>query len=196
MEFLTKIRKVLFEPSKFFTNLKKEKGIKEAFIYFALLSAVNTLLAAIVAHLGFIYFPNIFDIPNLYQLTNYGPQPDFVWFIGFYLFWLALSFVAAGLLHLWIKILGGKGDYTKTYQLYAYSRTPDRILGWIPFVGFLSWLYSLALIIIGTQKVHGVERKRAYLMYAIPIIVIATLIFLSVMLLGFLLGLLPLEYIP
>lgn len=178
MPLIEKIKSVLFEPSKFFENLKKEKGIMESLDYLAVLLAFSTVMGVIV---------NYFLQPKinawLYSLLGIPLLPPTMTFwnifvfplLGYFLA-LAFSFVGAGLLHVWILIFGGKADYEKTYQLSVYSRTPSLVFGWIPFVGFFASLYGLALLIIGTQKVHGIGRTRAILMYVIPLSIIFLLI--------------------
>jgi len=175
MEILKKIKSVLFQPSKFFESLKKEKGVKEAFKYFLVLSFVSTILGIIAGRLFYDYYMSLMN-------TMYGgafPMPQqtiesivifpFVWFI----FGLFLSFIIAGILHVWILIFGGKEDYAKTYQLWIYSITPGLALGWIPFVAFFAWIYNLFLLILGTQKVHGISRSKEILMYVLPLVLIA-----------------------
>jgi len=182
MDIIKRIKGILFEPSKFFDYLvkeknKKEKGFGNAFLFFAVMSLFVVVLAAIVAYwfqpfqmsmiskiLG-ISFP-IMATPiwmtALFTILGYG--------IG-----LLMSFVGAAILHVWILIFGGKENYTETYKLYVYSKTPSYVFAWIPFIGFFVWIWSLVLLIQGTQKIHKISRLRAILMYVIPIIVVIVL---------------------
>ena len=56
---------------------------------------------------------------------------------------IATSFLVALLLHLWIKLFGGKKKYAETYEIMAYSTTPNYLIGWIPIVGFLTFIYQI-----------------------------------------------------
>ena len=84
---------------------------------------------------------------------------------------LAFSFLWAGILHVWILIFNGKQDYSKTYQLYVYTRTPRFVFGWIPFVNFFVGIYSLILLIYGTTEVHKIKFRTSALMYIIPYVI-------------------------
>ena len=41
------------------------------------------------------------------------------------------------------------------------------------FLGFFAGIYSLILLILGTEKLHGISRRRAILMYVIPAAILA-----------------------
>jgi hypothetical protein len=177
MKILRRVKGVLFEPSKFFEAMKKEKGVGNAFFYYAVLSLFVTVLGTI---LGYFLMP--FSTAILSKIIGVNlpvAQLSFLLLstltvIGYGL-GLLFSFVAAGILHAWILIFGGKEGYDRTYNLYVYSRTPNFIFGWIPFVSFFIWIYSLILLIIGTEKMHGISRLKAILMYVIPIAVFIVL---------------------
>jgi len=171
MDLINKIIKVLIDPLNFFADLKKEKGVKKAFIYLLILLFFSTILGTVVGYLAQSFSFNI--VSKILNLNL--PQPEysfgtiFFWALVGYPISALLSFVWAGLLHVWILIFRGKADYTKTYQLYIYSQTPRFVFGWIPIVSSFIWIYDLVLLIIGTEKVHEISRLRAVLMYIIPI---------------------------
>jgi len=186
MDLIEKIKLVLFQPTKFFENLKKEKGIKESFDYFATLSAFSLVMGVIVSY----FFQPVIDawIYGLFGLP-FTPTPMTVWdILAFpllgYLLGLIFSFAWAGILHAWILLFGGKEDYAKTYQLSIYSATPGLILAWIPFVAFFASIYELVLLIIGTQKIHGIGKTKAILMYVIPAIILILLIIAMIILMA------------
>jgi len=179
--FFKKIKQVLFNPYVFFKNIKKEKGISTAFSYFALMSLVYTLLSTTVGLVYLNYFFNSSQLSFiLSQNTDYTTNNILFYSFIMYGAGLLLSFVIAGILHLWILLFGGKETYTKTYQLYVYSRTPGFVFGWLPFIGSIFRLYNLFLLILGTEKVHKISRTKAVLMYLIPIAVLG-LVFLILM---------------
>jgi len=176
-DIVNKIKNVFVGPANFFSNLDKEEGMKDAFIYYMILSLFGTILGFIV---GLAFQPYFLKVIS--ELIGFNiPQPQvafgsmILWGFFGYILGLGLSFLLAGILHVWVLIFGGKGDYTKTYQLFVYTRTPSLILGWIPFLGSFVWIYGLVLLIIGTQKVHSVSRLKAILMYLIPVLVIIIL---------------------
>ncbi|MBI1968830.1 YIP1 family protein [Candidatus Woesearchaeota archaeon] len=175
MDIFHVIKRVVTEPTAFFRNVGKGKEqLGFAFGYFALLSLVSTLFG-LLASLTFFsaFFPlmqNMMSIigANFPGLFTSGALVRNALFS--YVFGLGLSFVYAGLLHVWILLFGGKQRYGKTYELGAYAGTPAMLLGWIPFLGFAGQIWSLILLIIGTQGVHGISRAKAIAMYVIPLV--------------------------
>lgn len=175
-QILSKIKFIMLEPAQFFSQLKKETGVKSAFLYFLVVSLCSAVLGLAVTLLFKNYSYNLMynlvskitgsAIPLPQQTTN----ELLVWSIVGYGLGLGLSFIFAGMLHGWILLFGGKEKYAKTYQLSIYSSTPALVLGWIPFIGFFTWIYDLVLLIIGTQKVHKISALKSILMYVIPII--------------------------
>lgn len=178
MKILLKIKDVLITPKKFFQRIQKEKGFKKAFVYFAILSLFSTVI-------GFLFsiamLPIYRQILESFALTIPTMQ-NYSWLavnqLTGYLIGLLGSFVVAGLLYAWILILGGKAGYEKTYQLYVYSQTPGFLFGWIPALGIIAFVYGLALLIIGTMQIHKISKKRAILMYVIPIAIFCLFIVL------------------
>ena len=166
---IQKAKDVLTDPMHFFDKIKEESGVKKAFIYFAILAFFSTLLAYLVNLVMPAYSIGIIERLFGTTIPAAAIQIPTVWTtLMYYVLSLGLAFVVAGLLHLWILIFGGKADYTKSYQLYVYAYTPTYVLGWIPFLGFFAGVYSLILLILGTEKMHDISRKKAILMYVIP----------------------------
>lgn len=172
MNIAKRILGILTEPVKFFDYAaKKEKGFKTAFWYYAAILLIGTVLGMLVA---FLYPTYGQDLASFVFGGAIPPQPVsapallVVFSVIGYLLGLAGSFIGAAILHAWCLIFGGKGSYAHSYQLLAYSSTAKLTLGWIPFVNLFVWIWSLILLIVGTEKLHKLSRKRATLMYLIP----------------------------
>lgn len=180
----------MLEPARFFDTLKKETGVKTAFLYLLILGLWSAVLGLLVNLLFKDYSYNLMSkflskiaisaVPLVQQTTG---QTIFWGVLGYGLI-LVLGFIFAGILHGWILLFGGKEKYAKTYQLYIYSATPGLVLGWIPFIGFLTWIYDLVLLIIGTQKVHKISPMKSILMYVIPAVLL--ILFFAAILFGLL----------
>lgn len=175
--FVNKFKGILSNPTKFFSNLKKEQGVKSAFGYFTLLSFISGVLALILmVLLEGKYYELLsrfmgFTIP----VPNYSLVSTVFLFLFGYIVSLGISFFWAAILHIWVLIFGGSGSFSKSYQLYVYSSTPNLLFSWIPGAGLITWIYCVFLVIIGTQKVHGISKKKAILMYVIPSILMVLL---------------------
>ena len=166
-KFIEKIKSVLVDPQKFFKQLKKEKGLRPAFVYFTITLAVGMLRSAII---NFIMQGAIsaFAGPGI-TLSTFAIFAISI--IGFMLA-LPMSFLGAGILHIWIILFGGKAKYEKSYQLMVYSGTPSRLFSWIPVVGYFLWIYDLVLLVIGVQKTHKVNFPKALLIALLPVVLV------------------------
>lgn len=170
----------LAHPKKLFKQVGKAKQpqLGFAFGYFTVLSLLRALLGGLVgAALMAALTPLLSQWGSgVYGMLGLSAGGSYVLntVIGFVV-GLAFSFVWAGLLHLWILLFGGKAGYAKTYELGAYAGTPALLLGWIPGLSWVGSIWSLVLLIIGTQEVHGIAKQRAILMYVIPVAVLFVL---------------------
>ena len=167
---LNRIVQILKEPKKFFKSLSKEKGAKEAFKYLAVLVAINLILTFIVS---FYYIPQ----EDMSILTSGFGSFLLVVLIFLIVLWysmvLAFSFLFAGILHLWVKLFGGRSVYSKTYQLFVYSSVPSLLFNWVPYLGIFAVMYGLYLLIVGTPILNkSISKKKAVLMYVIPIVIL------------------------
>ncbi len=182
---LEKVKKIMLQPSKFFGGLKKEKKLDVALKYFAVISLISTVLGVFA---GYVFQD------QLYQFTEtvFGlkiPRQAFsiqalsLSILVGYIVSIIGSFIWAGILHVWLLIFGSKTNYEKTYQLSVYSGTPGYLLGWIPFVNLFVWIYSLALLIIGTQKMCKFSKRRALAIYLAPLAIFLLLILMVISLL-------------
>jgi len=176
MEALKRIKDVLTRPTHFFTHLR-ERGIITAFMYLSFLAFFTSFLKEIASFwstsLTQKLAATLFDRTlEEYQLIL-GPFLSNV--LLSYLIILLTSFLWAGILHGWILLFAGKGSFTQTYQLSVYARIPEFLFGWIPFIGTLSSVYGLVLLIKGTQKLHHIPKNRSIWMYVIPFILLFSL---------------------
>ena len=173
---IEKVKDILLDPRYFFSHLHKEHGLKDAFLYFALLQAF-TMFMALLVHVVFD-----FSIAALIR-SEYGGVPGllgpwqpvwsssilFIFALVGYVLSLGWGFVMAGIVHVYLLIFSGKGSYEDTYKMLAYSGTPNFLLGWIPFIGYSAIIWSLILVIIGTHHVHKMSLKKSTLIYVIPL---------------------------
>ena len=187
---IKKIKGVLLNPSVFFKNLSREKGLGSAFGYFALLSAVAAILSFVLLSL----FPSFYSTTFQKLLGIDLPQSPVLTFwimlvltILSYALNLALSFLWAAILHIWIMIFGGEGKYHESYKLYIYAITPKVLLSWIPVIFFIGWIWEIVLLIIGTQKVYGLSKTKSVLRYVIPAVVLVILMIAFYVFVGYVL---------
>lgn len=81
-----------------------------------------------------------------------------------------LVFVLAGVYHLFILLVGGKGGFRSTLKVVAYS-TGAMVLEVIPYIGVpLFWFYSLYLYTIGFRELHKISTARGFVAAILPVV--------------------------
>jgi hypothetical protein len=93
-----------------------------------------------------------------------------------FLFYLLGVFVEGLLIHAFVVLMGGKNDVTQTIKTTMYSSTPFLLLGWIPFVSIIVYIWSIVLLVIGIKENHDMDPGKAVLVVFIPIVLVLILI--------------------
>ena len=180
MNFLEKIKQVLLNPSKFFSEIEKEKGIKASLIYLTVLVVFFTIMSLILLLIFKEKIVNLFL--NLFNLGAEAQAFSLTQTIEILLISAPISilstFIVSGILYVWLLIYKGEKDYQTVYKLYTYSRTPSLVFGWIPIINWFSWVYSLVLLIIGTHKIYKFSKLKSTLIYLIPLFLLLVLFFI------------------
>lgn len=166
-EIVKKAKLVLVSPRKFFEEYKHEEKIEPSFKYRLVTALVSFILGGILS-MVVILNQTISPATLIFQLI-----------IG-YIITILFTFIGAGLLHLWIKIFGGKANFVKTFQLSVYADTPRMLFGWIPLIGsIVAPIYGLIILVIGATVVYGFTNKKSFLVLALPAIIITVLALLG-----------------
>ena len=166
----------------FFKNVR-EPTITKSLLLLLIISALTGLISIGIAYLisGFglrgIGFSSLWGI-------GYGGLA-----LGLGIFFLILmmigSFVYAGVVHLVSKWMGGEGKYVDAYNICAYSMIPSVILRIIPFIGIISFIYSIVLTVFGISEQYKISKGKATLAALLPIIVVVAIIIIFVLFLIF-----------
>ena len=70
----------------------------------------------------------------------------------------ALKFPILGaLFHIFAMILGGQGTLEDSFKVAVYAAAPVLLLGWVPYFGLLSGLWTGYLYVVGFWKLHSVD---------------------------------------
>ncbi|WP_160329500.1 YIP1 family protein [Methanofollis ethanolicus] len=64
-------------------------------------------------------------------------------------------------LHLWVYASGGREGMGSTFSLVLVALTPTALLGWIPGLALLGFLWSLVLLFVGLRELHHFSTSRA-----------------------------------
>lgn len=154
--FFRKIIDINIRPVAFFEQIKEEHSIWEVIVFFTILQAI-VLPAYVLA----------------FNLLDYiMPTLLILWYFET-VFLVLLFFIAISLAyHLFILLFGGRKGVKRTIQAFLYGMIPSMILGWVPFLGYASALYSVIIAIIGIKELHEVKLHKAILAYLTPMILI------------------------
>ncbi|MEI7650037.1 MAG: Yip1 family protein [Methanomicrobiales archaeon] len=167
---VTRVKGFLLKPVETFQQFKNdEPGI--VFSYFAALLLIHAILSAIIALIGIETMPRYAGIPEGIAV------PVIVFFMalagGF-----VITLIFAAWLHLWVYLLGGRKGIMQTFKAIIYGHTPRLLLGWIPFIGFIFVLWSLALGILGIRELQEMSTGKAILAVAIAVMIPLVIILL------------------
>lgn len=169
MQLIEKAKGFLSDPSKEF-NLNRDEAPEEAVKYYLLIAGVYSFLSAIV--LALIYAVASPLVSSYGLLTEpHGITEIFSNFFMSFILMLIGVFIWGAILHLFAYVLGGRKEFMKTIRAAMYATTPLALIGWIPFVGFIGWVWVCALDIIGLNVYQEISPGRA-----IATVIIASLL--------------------
>jgi hypothetical protein len=183
-----KVKGFLMAPSETF-RASKGGSLGKAFQYFTILLVIWAVLAAIVTTvMGYIAFQDalirlastgILGTLLARALANFSGFISTVsLFVVYAMFLMALVgiFIAGFLWHVFVLLFGGKKDLEQTIKTLMYAATPTLLLGWIPVVAMIGYIWTLALMILGLPETQEMTIGEAVLVVVVPLIMM--LIFL------------------
>jgi len=178
---MNEMKGFLMAPSATFKKTNG-KSLGAAYQYYAALLVIFTVLFGIVVvSLGFSSFMSMANqmaaIPILGGVISAAVVNFSTFIISLNVFFVYLVFLALfmgifilGLkTHVFVLLMGGEKGVVQTVKTTMYASTPALLLGWIPFVGVIGGIWSLALLIIGIKENHEMEMGNAVLVVFIPI---------------------------
>jgi hypothetical protein len=92
------------------------------------------------------------------------------------LFYLLGVFVSGLIIHAFVLLMGGTKGARQTIKTTMYASTPFLLLGWIPIVSSIAYIWSLVLLVIGIKENHQMETGNAVLVVIIPIVLVIILL--------------------
>ncbi|QSZ66997.1 hypothetical protein RJ40_05555 [Methanofollis aquaemaris] len=82
-------------------------------------------------------------------------------------------------LHLFVYGLGGRSGVGTTFKVVILGLTPTALLGWIPGVALVGFLWSFVILYFGLQELQEFSKGEAalalVLVFGIPLLVLAVL---------------------
>jgi len=161
INYLESVRLLFVQPKQFFSSVRPQNIGKPTIfllVTFLVTAIVGSMIAsAIGGFFGGLGSGRPYIIPLWLIMAG----------IGF-----ATTFAYAGIVYLIAKWVDGKGKYTDTYNACAYSLLPALILSIIPFVGWLAFIYSIVLCIIGLSVYHKLSTGKAIIAVLAPLVIV------------------------
>ena len=187
-DFVSEIKGFLLTPSETFRKTSG-KSLGEAYQYYVALLVIFTVLFGIVAvSIGLAMFTSMVAqmavIPVVGNVIGSAASnfSGFVVAMGvffvylLFLFYLLGVFVEGLIIHAFVVLMGGEKSAKQTIKTTMYSSTPFLLLGWIPIVSTIAYIWSIVLLIIGIKETQEMELGNAILVVLIPIVLFVILI--------------------
>lgn len=181
---INKVKGFLMAPSATF-RASKGDSLGSAFRYYTVLLVIWAILAGIVwMVMGYLAFQDaIIRIGNLGffgsqiagALTNFGAfVTSFQLFVVYAFFLLSLIgiFFTAFIWHVFALLFGAKREFTQTIKTTMYASTPFLLLGWIPYVAVIGFIWYLVLMIIGLSEMQEMTVGEAAMAIVVPIFLV------------------------
>lgn len=174
MIVLEKIRAVLIKPKDFFRRIRKERGMKRAFLFSVLLSPLSLIIGALL------------NAPDSVAASAAGigflPYNAAVAaaFLGAWILSVLLTFAVAFVYQMFAALLKGSGKYDASYKAAVYSNVPTYLLGWLwfPFPIIVA-IWSIVLSAIGLKELHSLNAGKAFAVAIMPVIILIIIAFFA-----------------
>jgi hypothetical protein len=187
-DLVSNVKGFIMTPSEMFKKTSG-KSLSAAYQYYVALLVIFTFLFGIVeVSMGLATFTSMVDkmaatpIVGGVAASAAANFSGFVIALGIFfvylLFLISLLgiFVTGLFYHAFVVLMGGQKGVTQTLKTTMYASTPFLILGWIPFVSIIAYIWYLVLLVLGIKENHEMEIGNAILVVFIPIILIFLLL--------------------
>ena len=171
MGFMEKVGGFITRPTETFRNVKEEE-MGSALRYFIVCITIYGILFGIIYT---IFYPSLFG--EFWKM----PKEVFGWatgvtFIIVIIVMIIVSgvigiFIGGAWLHLWVWLFGGRKGYRETIKAIAYGSTPSYLLGWIPFINFITGIWALILLILGIKELQEISTGKAVSAIMVAIVI-------------------------
>ncbi len=164
-------KSILFRPSAIFTALNYDAGIGNALVYLLIYGSLGQIIGR--------FWITILGIH--YGIIESNALDNTVRFAGTILLtpvlFLALIFLAAGLVHLVLRILlASRRPFSATFQVMAYVSGATSIINVIPFLGRIVMpLWALVLYFVGLSKAHHTSKAKVFFALLLPLVILGFL---------------------
>jgi len=181
-DLMNEMKGFIMAPSETFKKTNG-KSLGAAYQYYAALLVIFTVLYGIVVvAMGLAAFTSMVDKMGAVPIVGGVAAGAAANFSGFvialgiffvylvFLFYLLGVFVEGLIMHAFVLLMGGEKGAKQTIKTTMYASTPFLLLGWIPFVSIIAYIWSFVLLIIGLKENHEMELGKAIIVVFIPVV--------------------------
>lgn len=156
----------VFTPTRFFRRLPRQAALAPPLAFF--------LVIGVVAEGIRLFWRSVFalaGVPGILALdeSGVGAWEPVVQFLLSPFWLLAGIFLVAGVVHLFLKVLGGaRQGFRTTLAVACFAEAPQLFVV-VPFLGgLLGGVWVIVLAVIGLREAHGTDGWRAALAVLLP----------------------------
>jgi hypothetical protein len=159
---LTKVQGFLFKPVETFQKSRDDEPV-HVFTYFLALLLFDVILTTLLTFLG---------VGNkMYAGITPGIGSPAAFFVVIFVAGFIFTLLGSAWVHLWVWVVGGRKGIMQTVKAVMYGMTPNLLLGWIPLVGVIFFIWTLILEVLGIRELHEISTIKAVIVLAIAIII-------------------------
>lgn len=156
-EWFQKSKKILLGPEDFYKEAERHDGYTYPMKFAVTSGIVVGVLAEIV---------NI-----LTGLAKTSPRASILSsIIGGIIGGTLGLLLGAGLVHVFVRLFDGK-DFQKTAEVVAYSTGINALIGWIPVVNLIAFIYGVYARIKGIEVFHEMDTDKAAASVILPLVI-------------------------
>jgi hypothetical protein len=167
-DIIDKAKGFLMDPAAAFRNAHSD-DMGEALKYFAIILAINSVLSGLMVMVG---LGASVDVAGMGVGVAGGIAAIIANFIG----GIIGLFICGFIVHIFVALIIGGNGIGQTINAMIYGATPAMLFSWIPFIGILAALWSLALYVIGIRELHDTTTGKAAIAVLLPVIILVGLV--------------------
>ena len=176
--FVETWKRSVLSPQAFFPTVRPDVPWTEALYFAWIIHGVTVLVGLPFIGLGLFRpsIPSNFGSGDTAQMETMmramSGGMGVLWALGTLLLYPLVVLAIAGVVHLCAMIFGAaKNGYGATVRALCYAQGPA-LFGIIPCVGFLAWIYSVILDILGISSLQETSTGKAAGIVLLPILVV------------------------
>jgi hypothetical protein len=167
---LTKVQGFLFNPVETFRKSRDDEP-GPVFAYFIALLLFDAILTTLITLLGIG--------SKMFEGMMPAIGSPVVLFVAIFVGGFIFTLLGSVWIHLWVWMVGGRKGIFQTIKAIMYGMTPNLLLGWVPLVGIVFFIWAIILEILGIRELHEISASKAVIAMAIAIIIPLILLILA-----------------